>query len=56
VEEVEEVWTCCTVADFRRHKAGLAGLAERIAKEGDQEAVAIQVDNGMELVVWKETS
>jgi hypothetical protein len=56
VEEVEEVWTYCTAADFRRHKPDLVRLAERIATDGDQEAIAILVDSGMELVVWKETS
>lgn len=56
VEEVEEVWTYCTAVNFRRHKPGLIRLAERIAAKGDQEAVAILVDSGMELVVRKETS
>lgn len=56
VEEVEEVWTYCTIADFRKHKPGLVRLAEWVAKEGDQDAVAILVDSGMELVVRKETS
>lgn len=56
VEEVEEVWTYCTAADFRKHRPGLVELAEWVATEGDQEAVAILVDSGMELVVGKETS
>lgn len=56
VEEVEEVWTYCTAADFRKHKPGLVRLAERVATEAGQEAVAILVDGGMELVVGKETS
>ena len=56
VEEVEEVWTYCTAADFRRYKPGLVRLAERIAAKGDQDAVAILVDSGMELVVRKEIS
>lgn len=56
VEEVEEVWTYRTAADFRRHKSDLVRLAERIAMEGDQEAIAILVDGGMELVVRKERS
>jgi hypothetical protein len=56
VEEVEEVWTYCTAADFRKHKAGLVRLAERIATEGNQEAIAILVDGGMELVAGKERS
>ncbi len=56
VEEVEEVWTYCTAADFRKHKPGLVHLAEWVATEGDQEAIAVLVDGGMELVVGKETS
>lgn len=56
VEEVEEIWTYCTAATLRKHKPGLVRLAEWVAKQGDQEAVAILVDNGMELVVRKETS
>jgi hypothetical protein len=56
VEEVEEVWTYCTAADFRKHKPDLVRLAEWIAREGDQQAIAILVDSGMELVVSKETS
>jgi hypothetical protein len=56
VEEIEEVWAYCTAADFRKHKADLVRLAERVAHEGEQEAVAILVDGGMELVVRKETS
>lgn len=56
VEQVEEVWTYCTAADFRRHKPDLVRLAERIAADADQEAIAILVDRGMELVVRKETS
>ncbi|MCI0658111.1 MAG: hypothetical protein L0170_13755 [Acidobacteria bacterium] len=56
VEEVDEVWAYCTTAAFRKHRAGLVRLAEWVAVEGDQEAVAILVDNGMELVTEKETS
>ena len=56
VEEVEEVWAYCTAADIRKHKPDLVRLAERVAHDGDQEAVAILVDIGMELVVRKETS
>jgi hypothetical protein len=56
VEEVEEVWTYCTAADFRKQKPGLVRLAEWVAAEADQEAMAILVDTGMELVVGKETS
>jgi hypothetical protein len=56
VEEVEEVWTYCTATDFRKHRPGLVRLAEWVANEGDQEAVAILVDSGMELVARKETS
>ena len=43
VEDVEEVWT-------------LVRLAEWIAKQGDQEAIAILIDSGMELVARRETS
>lgn len=53
---VEEVWTYCSLADFRKHKSGLVHLAEWVATKADQEAVAIVVDSGMELVVGKETS
>ncbi len=56
IEEVEEVWTYCTAADFRKHKPGLVHLAEWVAREGGQEAIAVLVDGGMELVVGKETS
>ena len=56
VEEVEEVWAYCTAADVRKHKPDLVRLAERVAHDGDQEAVAILVDIGMDLVVRKETS
>lgn len=48
---VEEVWTYCTAADFRKHKRGLVHLAEWVVSEGDQEAVAILVDSGLELVL-----
>ncbi len=56
VEEVEEVWTYCTAADFRKHRPGLVSLAEWVVTRADQEAVAILVDHGMELVVTKEMS
>ena len=56
VEEVEEIWAYCTAANLRKHKPGLVRLAEWVAKQGDQEAVAILVDTGMALVVRKETS
>jgi hypothetical protein len=56
VEEVDEIWVYCTVADFREQKPGLVHLAEWVAAEANQEAVAILVDSGMELVVGKETS
>ncbi|MBI4521509.1 MAG: hypothetical protein HY701_11785 [Gemmatimonadetes bacterium] len=56
VEEVEEVWAYCTAVDFRKHKPELVRLAEWVAQEGDQEAVAGLIDGGMELVVRKETS
>ncbi len=50
VEEVEEVWVFCSTTEFRRHKAGLVHLAEWVWRRADQEAVAILVDGGMELV------
>ena len=56
VEEVEEIWIYCTAADFQTHKPGLVNVAEWVATECDQEAVALLVDHGMELVVRKETS
>lgn len=56
VEEIEEVWAYCMAADFRRHKPGLIRLAEWVANESDQDAVAILVDAALELVVQKETS
>ena len=56
VEEVEEIWTYCSSADFRKHKPGLVRLAEWVAANADQEAIAILVDGGLELVVGKETS
>ncbi len=54
VEEVEEVWTYCSAADFRKHKPGLVRLAEWLCRKAEQEAVAILVDGGMELVVVEE--
>ncbi len=56
VEEVDEVWTYCTTAVFRKQRSGLVRLAEWVAIEANQEAVAILIDNGMELVAGKETS
>lgn len=56
VEEVEEIWTYCNSADFRKHKPGLVQLAEWVVASADQEAIAILVDGGLELVVGKETS
>ena len=56
VEEVEEVWSYCTAADFRKHKPGLVRLAEWLATTADQDAVAILVGGGIELVVKKEKS
>jgi hypothetical protein len=56
VEEVEEIWSYCTTADVRKHKAALVRLAEWLAAKADQEAVAILVDNGIELVARKKTS
>src|SRR2546426_2377716 len=51
VEEVEEVWTYCAAADFRKQKPGLVGLAEWIATEASQQPVAILVDSGVGLGV-----
>jgi hypothetical protein len=56
VEEIAEVWSYSTAADFRKHKPSLVHLAEWVATEADQEAVAILVDGGMQLVVGKEMS
>ena len=50
------MWTYCTAVDLRKHKSGLVHLAEWVATEADQKAVAILVDGGMELVVGKEPS
>jgi hypothetical protein len=55
VEEVEEIWVFCSAAEFRKHKRGLVRLAEWIWKKADQQAVAILVDAGMELVVGRES-
>jgi len=51
VEEVDEVWVYCTAVEFRKHKAALVQLAEWVAGKADQEAIAILVDGGMEIVV-----
>jgi hypothetical protein len=56
VEEVEEIWTYCSAADFHKQRPGLVELAELITEKADQEAIAILVDNGMEIVVGRETS
>ena len=55
VEEVDEVSTLCSAVEFRKHKPELVQLAEWVAKEADQDPVAILVDGGMELAVGKET-
>jgi hypothetical protein len=55
VEKVEEVWVYCSVTEFRKHKAGLVQLAEWVWKKADQQAVAILVDGGMELVEGRES-
>lgn len=56
VENVDEVWTFCSAAEFRKRKPELVQLAEWLAAEADQDAVAILIDGGMELVVGKEAS
>ena len=56
VEEVEEIWTYCSAADFHKQKPGLVGLAELVAEKAEQEAIAILVDSGMEIVVGREQS
>ena len=53
MEQVEEIWVFCGATDFRRHKAGLVHLAEWVWERADQEAVAILVDGGMELVTGR---
>ena len=50
VEEVEEIWVFCSTTELRRHKSGLVDLAEWVWERADQDAVAILVDGGMELV------
>lgn len=56
VEEIEEIWTYCTAAAFRKQKPGLVRLAEWVAAEAQQDAVAILVGSGMELVAGREAS
>lgn len=56
VEQVDEIWAYCTTGALRKHRSDLVALAEWVAIEGDQEAVAILIDTGIELVVRKETS
>jgi hypothetical protein len=56
IEEVEEIWTYCGAADFHKQKPGLVELAELVVEKAEQEAIAILVDSGMEIVVGKETS
>jgi hypothetical protein len=55
VEQVEEVWVYCSATEFRKHRAGLFQLAEWVWKKADQQAVAILVDGGMELVEGRES-
>ncbi len=54
VEEVEEIWVYCGAAAFRKQKPGLEELAEQVAATAGQEAIAILVDGGMEIVVGRE--
>ena len=55
VEDVEEIWVFCNAAEFHKYKPGLVRLAEWVWKKADQQAVAILVDGGMELVVGRES-
>jgi hypothetical protein len=55
IEKVEEVWAYCSAAEFRKHRRGLVGLAEQVWALADQEAIAILVDSGMEIVVGEES-
>ena len=55
VEEVEEIWVFCSAAELRKHKPGLIHLAEWVWEKADQQAVAVLVDGGMELVVGRES-
>ena len=55
IERVEDISTYCSGVDFRKHEPGLVNLAEWVATRADQEAIAILVDGGLELVVGKET-
>lgn len=41
----------CGAAELKKHKSGLVHLAEWVARKADQDAVAILVDAGMEIVV-----
>jgi hypothetical protein len=51
VEEIEEIWAYCTAAEAKRHEPRLVRLAEWICETADQDAVAILIDAGMQIVV-----
>ncbi len=55
VEEVEEVWAFCSGAELKKHRQSLVHLAERVCALADQDAIAILVDSGMEIVVGEES-
>jgi hypothetical protein len=50
VEKIEEIWSYCTAAELARLKPSLVRLAESICQEADQDAVALLIDTGMEIV------
>ena len=55
VEEVDEVWAFCSSAEFKKQRRDLVRLAEKVARLADQDAIAILVDSGMEIVVGGES-
>lgn len=55
LSQEEQIWVFCTAAELRSHKAGVVRLAEWVWKTADQEAVAVLVDGGMELVAGRES-
>lgn len=55
IEEIEEIWVYCTKVEARRHEPRLVALAEWICETADQDAVAILIDAGMQIVVRGES-